>query len=140
MSITLHVGLLSGRTVQIETGLDVEVGVFNRRAQRALSVGKGRLAHSSGSVLDEAKTIGDCELRNDDVLNLQIQPITICATRAFQGAAFAVVLGDGSVVTWGIADSGGNGSAVQDQLKNVQQFSCFCSHPCRWIRGDLGPC
>ena len=38
--------------------------------------------------------------------------------------AFAAVLADGSVVTWGHADfvGGPDGSAVQDQLKNVQQI------------------
>ena len=121
-TITLHVGLLSGRTVQIETGLDIEVGVFNRRAQRALSVRQARLVHSSGSVLDDAKTIGDCELRNEDFLSLQITPIIICATRALHAAAFAVVLGNGSVVTWGNAACGGGSSAVQGQLKNVRHI------------------
>ena len=61
MSSTLYVSLLSGRTVQIETELDVAVGVFKRRAQRALSVGKGRLVHPSGSLLNEAITIRDSE-------------------------------------------------------------------------------
>ena len=37
MLITLHVSLLSGRTVPIEIGLDVDVGVFKRRAERALA-------------------------------------------------------------------------------------------------------
>ena len=80
MSISLHVSLLSGRTVQIETGLDVDVWEFNRRAQRALSVGRGRLVHPGGSVLDEAKTIRDNELCNDDFLSLHIQPTKIRAT------------------------------------------------------------
>ena len=34
---------------------------------------------------------------------------------------FAAIFGDGSVVTWGDSDCGGDSSAVQDQLKNVQQ-------------------
>ena len=38
------------------------------------------------------------------------------------GTAFAAVLGDGSVVSWGDTDGGGDSSAVQDQLKNVQQI------------------
>ena len=37
-------------------------------------------------------------------------------------SAFAAILGDGSVVTWGDAECGGNSSAVKDQLKNVQQI------------------
>ena len=36
--------------------------------------------------------------------------------------AFAAILADGSVVTWGDSDSGGDSSAVQKQLKNVQQI------------------
>ena len=36
--------------------------------------------------------------------------------------AFAAILGDGSVVTWGDADHGGDSSAVQHQLRNVQQI------------------
>ena len=35
---------------------------------------------------------------------------------------FAAILGDGSVVTWGEAASGGYSSAVQDQLRDVQQI------------------
>ena len=35
--------------------------------------------------------------------------------------AFAAILADGSVVTWGDADCGGDSSAVQDQLRGVQQ-------------------
>ena len=36
--------------------------------------------------------------------------------------AFAAILGDGSVVTWGYADHGGDISAVRAQLTNVQQI------------------
>ena len=36
--------------------------------------------------------------------------------------AFAAILSDGSVVTWGDADSGGDSTAVQDQLKDVQKI------------------
>ena len=36
--------------------------------------------------------------------------------------AFAAILGDGSVVTWGSPGKGGDSRSVQDQLKNVQQI------------------
>ena len=36
--------------------------------------------------------------------------------------AFAAILADGSDVTWGDADYGGDSSAVRDQLTNVQQI------------------
>ena len=40
----------------------------------------------------------------------------------FDFGAFAAILADGSVVTWGHADYGGDSGAVQEQLKNVQQI------------------
>ena len=36
--------------------------------------------------------------------------------------AFAAILADGSIVTWGHADCGGDSSAVRDQLKGVQHI------------------
>ena len=36
--------------------------------------------------------------------------------------AFAAILADGSVVTWGNPDRGGDSSAVRDKLKGVQQI------------------
>ena len=49
--------------------------------------------------------------------------------------AFAAILGDGSVVTWGDAASGGDSRPIQDKLKNVLQVqathSAFAA-----IRGD----
>ena len=38
------------------------------------------------------------------------------------GCAFAAILRDGSVVTWVAAETGGDSSAVRDQLQNVQQI------------------
>eukprot|EP00435_Cladocopium_sp_Y103_P063372 s254_g25.t1 len=39
----------------------------------------------------------------------------------YQAGAFAAILEDGSVMTWGQPECGGNSSAVSGQLKNVQQ-------------------
>ena len=39
-----------------------------------------------------------------------------------RGAPFAAILADGSVVTWGDPHYGGDSSAVQDQLRNVEQI------------------
>ena len=38
------------------------------------------------------------------------------------GRAFAAILFDGSVVTWGDAERGGNSSELQEQLQSVQQI------------------
>ena len=123
MSITLFVSLLSGRTVSVETGWDVDVETFKRRAQTALSVGRGMLLHSNGSVLYGARTIRECGLQTGDVLTMHVQPVMIMpARRGILSQSFAAVLGDGSVVAWGDSDQGGDSSAVQDQLLNVQQI------------------
>ena len=46
MSITVQIGLLSGKTVSMKADLKEEVGRMNRRAQTALGVGRGRLVDS----------------------------------------------------------------------------------------------
>ena len=52
---------------------------------------------------------------------MQHQLRNVQQIQASQGA-FAAILGDGSVSTWGKAVSGGDSRSVQDQLKNVQQI------------------
>ena len=46
----------------------------------------------------------------------------IQATSAHYGGAFAAILGDGSVPTWGPTSRGGDSSAVQQRLKDVLQI------------------
>lgn len=53
------------------------------------------------------------------LLKTNVQAI---AASSFYSAAYAAILIDGSVVTWGMDASGGSIAAVQDQLKNVQQI------------------
>ena len=36
--------------------------------------------------------------------------------------AFAAILADGSVVAWGLAEAGGDSSAVREQLRGVKQI------------------
>ena len=59
----------------------------------------------------------DCGMMNDDTLNLQIQPVKLLVSKNFfnfiQCGAFAAILGDGSVVTWGHSDFGGDSSVAQ---------------------------
>ena len=56
--------------------------------------------------------------------------------------AFAAILADGSVVTWGDPGYGGDSSEVQDQLKGVQQIQAtgrrICCDPGGWVGCDLG--
>ena len=136
MSISVEVRLLSGRTTTVIAGLDEDVDALKCQAQTAFGVGKGRLVHLAGSVLDVCVPIRDSKVRDGDLLTLQRRQVGLRGS----SQAFAAILGDGSVVTWGHAGSGGDSSAVQDQLKNVQQIhaSTDCCRSWRWIRCDLG--
>ncbi|OLP77757.1 E3 ubiquitin-protein ligase HERC2 [Symbiodinium microadriaticum] len=124
MSISVDVHLLSGMRAAVEVEADASVELLKLRAQSALAVpNKCRLLNSSGEVLDGAQTVTEAELRSGDVLTLHVNQVQIKANR--QGgrfAAFSALLGDGSVVTWGKATTGGDSSAVQEQLRDVQQI------------------
>ena len=118
MSLTLEVSLISGKTVSLQTDEDESVESLRVRAQRALGAGKGRLVDSTGSVLDGGVPLKEVGLQCEEPLTLHVRRADICSG----GQAFAAILGDGSVVTWGHAGCGGDSSAVRNQLKNVQQI------------------
>ena len=72
---------------------------------------------------------------------VQCQLGHVCQIQA-TSQAFAAVLKDGSVVTWGNAYFGGDSSTVQDRLQRVQQilsqWFCLRRDPGRWICSDMG--
>ncbi|OLQ08346.1 Retrovirus-related Pol polyprotein from transposon TNT 1-94 [Symbiodinium microadriaticum] len=98
--------------------LDETVETLSQRAQMALGVGKGRLLDSCGVVLDGCLDTKTSRIQNGDTLTLHVKGVQIQSS----DFAFAAILGDGSVVTWGDARHGGDSGAVQGQLKNVQQI------------------
>eukprot|EP00439_Symbiodinium_sp_Y106_P030429 s6148_g3.t1 len=118
MSTTVEVSLLSGKTATVQAGLDETVETLMQRAQIALGVGKGRLLDSSGVVLDGCAETLNSGIQNGDSLTFHVSEVCIQSTLF----SFAALLGDGSVVTWGDAAFGGDNSAVQGQLKNVQRI------------------
>ena len=139
MSIDVEVGLISGRKATVQASLDETVGTLKRRAQVALGVGTGGLLDSSGSVVEGSVPIKKASVQNGDSLTLL--RTTRVQLQASAGA-FAAILDDGSVVTWGHPGEGGDSSAVQTQLKHVQQIqdagSAFARHSGRWVRCDVG--
>ncbi|OLP90907.1 putative E3 ubiquitin-protein ligase HERC2 [Symbiodinium microadriaticum] len=120
MSISVEVGLLSGKTATVEVGLDEQVSTLKLRAQTALGVGRGRLLDSSGSVLNDSLSVQHAKVQNGDSLTWHINTVQVQACDI--GAAFAAILSDGSVATWVLSNRAGNSSAVQELLKNVQQI------------------
>ena len=67
-------------------------------------------------------SIGALGLADGSVLTaVSVHGIMIYASKF--GAAFAAVKGDGSVVCWGHAVSGGDCAAVQEQLTDVKEIA-----------------
>ena len=117
MSMSVDVHLLSGKVASIVVDADESVESLKRRAQRALVVPKrARLLKPSGEVLDGAQTIAEAKLMSGDKLSLHVNQVQLKAANCTDVSAFAALLGDGSVVTWGNAGWGGDSSVVQDQL------------------------
>ena len=134
MSISVDVYLLSGKSASMEVEPDASVESLKHRAQSELAVPRfALLLNSSGEVLDRAHTVTEAKLRSGDVLTLHVNPVQVQLHATT--SAFAALLSDGSVVTWGNAGCGGDSSAVQHQLRDVQQiqasFGAFAA-----IRGD----
>ena len=115
---TLHVSLISGRSVSLQVPLILSVDDLVRRASVALAVGRGRVLNHTGEVLEGSATLAQCGLQSGDSLTLQIGQVRI-STSQHAGAA---ILGDGCVVTWGRSGYGGDCSSVQHQLTNVHQI------------------
>ena len=132
MSISVEVSLLSGKTATVHAGLNETVETLTQRAQNALAVGKGQLLDSSGVVLDGCAKIANSRIQSGDSLTLPVSKIQIQSTFI----SFAAILGDGSVVAWGRAACGGDCSAVQGQLKNVQQVQVSRDGAFAAILGD----
>eukprot|EP00439_Symbiodinium_sp_Y106_P071941 s28_g13.t1 len=116
-TLTLEVSLISGKTVSLETLGDESVDECVRR-ERALGVGKGQLLDCAGSFLDEGAPLKKASLQEGEPLTLQVRRVDIRGG----SAAFAAILGDGTVATWGDARSGGDSNAMQAQMKTVQQI------------------
>ena len=108
---------MSGRQVHLDVADDVPLSSLLHRAQAALHLtGKFSVLNASGVKLDVEMTIGQLGLQSGDVLTLHTRPVCLAATEA----AFAALLGDGSVATWG--SKGGDSSEVKQQLHNVQEI------------------
>ena len=134
MSISVDLHLLSGKRASMEVEADASVESLKHRALTALAVRRGRLLNSSGEVLDGTQTVTQAKLMSGDVLTLHVtNQVQVKAAR--QGSMFAVLFGDGSVVSCGDARDGGDSSAIQNQLRDVQQIQAS-DHAFAAILGD----
>ena len=118
-TLNLQVSLPSGRCETfsvLKSGIvaDLKTSVQRSFGQRFL-----RLAAPDGHLLDATESIELSGLQDGDSITAIAQQPKIAATQS----AFALWCeGAGRIVTWGSAYFGGDSSAVQDQLKNVQHI------------------
>ena len=116
---TLTVILASGEEVlpDILVEADGSLRELARAAAARLAVVPSRcvLLSPAGDRVAHSQTPSDEKLVDGDVIAV----LVFAAPRVFahrRGAAFAAVKGDGSVVTWGGAQDGGNSEGVMSEL------------------------
>ena len=115
---TIHVALICGRSVQIAVTPESSLQDVKLQAQSSLQIGPGILLDAHGEVLNMHHTVSEAGVSFGAVLTLHTRQTAV----ARAAAAFAAILGDGSVVTWGTSSAGGDSSTVQHQLRNVKQI------------------
>ena len=132
MAATIHATLLSGRAVCLEVSLEITVNELRQLAQQSLGVGIGRLFTETGD-LPETLSLQEAGLCSFAVVTCAVRRLQIsspwqslCSLRSwplFQDVsnpeAFAAVLPDGGVATWGFG-AASDSSLVQMQLRDVR--------------------
>ena len=118
--IQIHVALPSGDAELLTLLPSSPVQDVRTKAQQAFGKKYLRLITAKNRVLvDFEQTLEEAEIEDGECLTALVLQPQLAAT----GNAFALWChGDSAVVTWGNPRSGGDSSAVQDQLKGVQQI------------------
>ncbi|CAE7199272.1 USP [Symbiodinium natans] len=130
-SIALHVALLSGEQIAISRSPHSTIGALIEVVQKEFQKPVGKLISASGDRLLESATLAQAGIRENDVVTAVVQDVAVAAT----SAAFAAIRANGTVVAWGCPKRGGDCSAVQDQLQNVQRLQAT-DHAFAAILGD----
>ena len=98
---------------------DATIALLRKQIEQECLFRNFKLVSQAGEVLSEDLFLVKIDLGDKiQVTCIQTKDMTIYSS----WHAFAAVKTDGSVVTWGDAGGGGNSSAVQDQLVNIQQI------------------
>eukprot|EP00434_Breviolum_minutum_P025830 symbB.v1.2.022834.t1/scaffold2043.1/size110972/8 len=118
--LQIQVALMSGNPELLTLAPSSTVQDVMTKAQRAFGKKYLQLINAEREALvDLEQTLGEAKIQDGECLTAVILQPQLAAT----GLAFALWCRGGSaVVTWGHAECGGDSSAVQDQLKGVQQI------------------
>ena len=121
LHINVQVALLNGHTYKLESLLPSStVQDLRMAAQRAFGQKHFKLVTGEKRLLvNPEETLEEAEIKDGECLTALILKPQLAATEH----AYALWChGDSTIVTWGDADCGGDSSAVQDQLRGVQQM------------------
>jgi hypothetical protein len=114
-----------GRNESISIPQSSKVGDLKILVQKSFQQPFVRLVTADGRVLDDvAQSLLSAGLQEKDCLTVVVLQARLVATnkRDICGSAFAFwCCGSNRIVSWGLQTNGGDSSAVQDQLRNVQQ-------------------
>ena len=118
--LKIYVALPNGHAELLTLLPSSTVQDLRTRAQQAFGKKHLRLVTAENRVLNNLEqTIEEAEIEDGECLTALVLQPQVAAT----GTAFALWFhGDSILVTWGSEPWGGDSSAVQDQLKGVQQI------------------
>ena len=119
--INVQLALLNGHAYELRSLLPSSwVQVLRMGAQRAFGQKHLRLITGEKRVLvNFEQTLEEAQIKDGECLTVLVLQPQLAAT----SKAFALWChGDSAIVTWGGAEFGGDSSAVQDQLRDVQQI------------------
>eukprot|EP00434_Breviolum_minutum_P025639 symbB.v1.2.022655.t1/scaffold2027.1/size138498/3 len=118
-TIQVNVALPNGHSELLSLFPSSTVRDVKTKAQQAFGKKYLRLVTAKNRVLAAPdKTLAEAEIEDGECLTALVLQPQLAAT----STAFALCHGDATVVTWGDPLSGGNSSAVRDQLRGVHQI------------------
>jgi hypothetical protein len=124
LMLQVDIVLPSGKPKNFSIAESSKVGDLKCLAQKSFQQGFLKFITADGHALvDPNQSLLAAGLQEGDHLTAIVQQAKMAAT----DEAFAMwCCGGDRIVTWGRPDRGGDSSAVQDQLRNVQQVQATC--------------
>ena len=124
--LQVNISLPSGRSEKLSLPESSKVGDLRTLAQKAFRQGFLRLVMSDGRLLaDPQESLQTAGIQEGDTLAAFALQARVAATkklcRNITGAFALWCQGCDRILTWGHQQNGGDSSAVQHQLRNVQQ-------------------
>eukprot|EP00439_Symbiodinium_sp_Y106_P041937 s395_g5.t1 len=126
MAFSVSVALLSGRRAELRLPIGATVDDLRWLAEKELSVGIDVLILESGRCLAPSEKLADAGVEDGSTVTAKVRGVCIAATTS----AFAQLAADGSVQTTGNSRFGGDSSAVQAQLNNVEPLLLLMEQIC----------